>query len=85
MINSNKIKGRMVEMCITQKDIANELNIAPPTVSQKLNNVRPMDLSEAEKLSKLLRIKPEEFANYFFYHDVAQCNQYFTRENEESK
>lgn len=36
MINSNKIKGRMVEMGITQKDVARTLNIAPSTVSQKI-------------------------------------------------
>ena len=53
MINSNKIKGRMVELGITQKDVAITLNIAPPTVSQKINNVRPMDLDEAEALAKM--------------------------------
>ena len=61
MINSNKIKGRMVEMGITQKDVARTLNIAPPTVSQKINNVRPMDLNEAEILAKMLQIRPDEF------------------------
>lgn len=57
MINTNKIKGRMAESQITQKDIANSLGLAQPTVNQKINNVRPMDLNEAEKLSDLLHTK----------------------------
>lgn len=67
MINTNKIKGRMAELQMTQKDIANSLGLAQPTVNQKINNIRPMDLDEAEKLSNLLNIKPEDFAVYFFY------------------
>ncbi len=71
MINSNKIKGRMVELGITQKDVAKALNIAPPTVSQKINNVRPMDLNEAEELARILKILPSDFAEYFFSGSVA--------------
>lgn len=67
MINTSKIKGRMAEMQITQKDVAKALELAQPTVNQKINNIRPMDLNEAEKLSDLLNIKPEDFAIYFFY------------------
>lgn len=57
----------MAELQITQKDVANSLGLAQPTVNQKINNIRPMDLNEAEKLSDLLEIKPEDFAIYFFY------------------
>ncbi len=66
MINTSKIKGRMVEKGITQKQMAEILGIAPPTVCQKLNNIRPMDLSEAEKLMNILDIRPDEFGIYFF-------------------
>ncbi|MCM1387840.1 MAG: helix-turn-helix domain-containing protein [Bacillus sp. (in: Bacteria)] len=69
MINTNKIKGRMAELQITQKDVAHSLGLAQPTVNQKINNIRPMDLNEAEKLSKLLKIEPEDFAIYFFYRE----------------
>lgn len=67
MINSNKIKGRMKELEITQADVAKALNIAPPTANQKINNVRPFDLEEAEKLANLLAIESGEFGKYFFY------------------
>ena len=43
MINTNKIKGRMAELQITQKDVANSLGLAQPTINQKINNIRPMD------------------------------------------
>ncbi len=67
MINTNKIKGRMAELQLTQKDVAQALNLAQPSVNQKINNIRPMDLTEAEKLSELLCIPSNEFATYFFY------------------
>lgn len=66
MINTNKIKGRMKELGIVQKDVANKLGIAPPTASQKINGVRPMDLDEARMLADLLRIDRAEFGTYFF-------------------
>lgn len=66
MINTNKIKGRLAELGLTQKDVSKALNIAQPTANQKINNVRPMDLNEAEKLAILLQITPAQFNEYFF-------------------
>lgn len=66
MINSNKLKGRMKELEITQADVAKHLNIAQPTANQKINNARPFDLDEVEKLCDLLHIEPYEFGDYFF-------------------
>ena len=65
MINTNKIKGRMRELAITQADVAKALNIAQPTANQKINNTRPFDLDEAEKLAQLLQINSGEFGEYF--------------------
>lgn len=77
MINTNKIKGRMAELQLTQKDVAKVLNIAQSTANQKINNIRPMDLDEAEKICDLLKIKPTEFEIYFFYKEncVVQQNK----------
>ena len=44
MVNSRKIKGRLVELGLTQKDVAEKIGVAQPTVNQKINNIRPMDL-----------------------------------------
>ena len=71
MVNTNKIKGRMKEMGKTQADVAKHLNIAQPTANQKINNIRPFDLEEAEKLAALLNIDMCEFGTYFFSNEVA--------------
>ena len=66
MVNSNKIKGRMKELEITQKDVAQALDLAQPTANQKINNIRPFSLVEAERLAELLQIEHHDFAKYFF-------------------
>ena len=66
LINTSKIKGRLAELGLTQRDVANALQIAQPTANQKINNIRPMNLDEAQKLAVLLKITPEEFRTYFF-------------------
>jgi len=66
MLNVAKIRERMKELEIGQKDVAAALGIALPTASQKLNRVRPMSLDEAEKLATLLKVEDHEFGDYFF-------------------
>lgn len=66
MVNTNKLKGLMKELNITQADVAKELDIAQPTASQKINNIRPFDLDEAEKLANMLHIEAVDFGTYFF-------------------
>lgn len=75
LINTSKIKGRLAELGLTQKDVSKALGIAQPTANQKINNNRPMDLSEAEKLGDLLKLSPNDFETYFFYTEVAQGNK----------
>lgn len=71
MINSNKLKGRIVEKGMTQKDVAKALGLAVPTVSQKINNVRSMNLYEAFKIAELLDIPDKQFREYFFKDEIA--------------
>lgn len=66
MLNTNKIKGRMRELGIVQADVAKRLELAEPTVSQKINGKRPMDLDEARALAEMLHIDNSEFGSYFF-------------------
>lgn len=67
MINTVKIKSRMVELGLNQKKLAKEMGISQAAVNQKINNIRPMSLVEAERLSVILVIKTDEYADYFFY------------------
>lgn len=71
MINSAKIKGLLKEYGLTQADVAIVLGISQPTVNQKINNLRPMHLEEAEKIAKLLHISACDFTAYFFTNWVA--------------
>lgn len=74
MVNANKLKARIVELGKVQSDVAKSLNMAQPTFSQKVNNIRPMDLNEALEIAKYLEIPVSEYAEYFFYTPVAQSN-----------
>ena len=67
MINTNKIKARLVELGYSQKDGADCIGVAQPTFSQKINNIRPMDLEEADRLANWLEIPDNEYGLYFFY------------------
>ncbi|SDY14198.1 helix-turn-helix domain-containing protein [Eubacterium barkeri] len=68
MLNTKKIKGRMVELGMTQKDLATEMSLAIPTVNQKINGIRPMSLDEAEVVATVLKIDSRKFGEYFFSH-----------------
>ncbi|SFR78512.1 DUF739 family protein [Anaeromicropila populeti] len=66
MVNTRKIRARIVELGLTYEMISGEMKIAKPTISQKINNVRPMRLDEAQKLVQILQIDKKEYAEYFF-------------------
>ena len=67
MLNTKKLKGRITECGLTQRDVAKALGIATATASQKINGIRPLYLEEAEKLMDLLQIDSKNFSSYFFY------------------
>ena len=71
MVNSKKLKDRAKQLGLRQKDIAAALGLRHSSVNQKINNVRPMMLDEAEILASVLKIDDGEFAAYFFSREVA--------------
>lgn len=71
MVNSRKIRGRMVELGVTQKKLAEIIGRSQTTVSQKLSGVRPMWLDEAESIAEALSIPNSEFGCYFFNSEIA--------------
>lgn len=56
----------MREMHLTQADVARYIGVRPPTINQKINNIRPINIDEAEKMCDLLKIDCGEFRSYFF-------------------
>lgn len=73
MLNTNKVKGRMAELGLTQKDIAskNVWDCALPTVSQKINGLRPITLDEADALADILHLSNDEYKEIFFTKKIA--------------
>ena len=71
MINSQAIKARMKELGVTQKDLAERLGVAKPTVSQKINGVRPLYLDEAEIIAEAISLTAAEFSQIFFAKEIA--------------
>lgn len=66
MPNADALRKKMKECGITQGDLAKYLGIATPTMSQKINNIRPFTLDEAEKVASALHIADSDFGSYFF-------------------
>lgn len=66
MPNTDAIKARMKELGLTQAELASAVNIATPTMCQKINNIRPFTLEEAEKVAKRLEVSDNDFGHYFF-------------------
>lgn len=68
MIQTNKIKGRMTELEITQKAAAAELGIDESTFNRKLNSRHGsvFSLQEVVQLADLLELSMEQKADYFF-------------------
>lgn len=58
----------MCELGLVQKDLTKKeiWNCSEPTVSQKLNCVRPITLDEANSLGKALCLTEEEYYKFFF-------------------
>lgn len=67
MINANLIRARIVELGMTQAQVAAQMKMSPKTFSIKMNNGK-FGLDEADRMIEILRIeKPER---YFFPKEV---------------
>jgi transcriptional regulator with XRE-family HTH domain len=66
MINTNKLKGRMREMGVTQKDLAAIIGNDQATVNRKINDVTGYFL-KARDLEKIIEVlKIDDIREYFF-------------------
>lgn len=66
LINARKLKARMVELGITQSNIAKNMGVDPTTLYLKLNNQRRIYVDEVGKLCKILKIgTPSDLHEYF--------------------
>ena len=79
MVNSDKLKGIMREKRMTQADAAKLLGLSECSVNQKINNVRPFFLDEAEKLANALEIDSGGFGVYFLLRKLQNATSNFQR------
>ena len=56
----------MVQLGISNSEVASALDLSVPVTVKKLNNICILNLREAEKLAELLQISDEAFSEYFF-------------------
>lgn len=66
MVNSLKVKGRIVEQGTTISKLAAEMGLSAYSLGQKIGGKSIMTLDEADKLQNLLNIPDCEFKSYFF-------------------
>lgn len=64
MINIAKLRQRMSELRLTEKQIADKTRVSGCIL--KLQGIIPFTLAEAEKVADVLRISDSEFGEYFF-------------------
>lgn len=69
--NFNKLKGKIREIFGTQNEFAEAMNMAPNTLSSKLNNATDFSSNEISKAVELLKISSSSDAwNIFFTKEV---------------
>lgn len=68
MINSAKLRGRIVEKEKTIGFLATKIPCSPYTLGKKISNETPMTIEEALILIEELEINETEIPDYFFYN-----------------
>lgn len=70
MVNTAKLKGRIVEKGKTIQSIALKVHCSPYTLGQKIANETPIKLDEVMVLCDELEIKEKEFAEFFLQNKL---------------
>lgn len=70
MINTFKLKGRMIEKKKTTQYLAGKAGITGYTLGQQILNKKPMNLETAYILSEELDINDNEFADFFLQNEL---------------
>jgi lambda repressor-like predicted transcriptional regulator len=61
----NTLKGRIREMGMTYRSLSAEIGIGTNTLCDKINGYQGFTIPEAEQISKILDIAPNEIARFF--------------------
>ena len=66
LFNYSKLRGRITEVCGSQKAFAKALNISDSTLTSKMKNYTYFTQREILQAIEILRIPNEEVSIYFF-------------------
>ena len=66
MVNTNKLRGRIMEQGLTIGSLASMIGISPSTLGRKIKNQADMTLGEVEAIRSILKIPPDRVMEYFF-------------------
>ena len=72
-MNINKLKGKMVEVGMTQEKLAINLGISVQSLNAKLNSRSCLTIEEAKKITDILHI--ENPIEIFFNHKVPKMQR----------
>lgn len=84
MVNSLKIKARIMELGLSQEDVANYVGVDYSTLNLKINNNRRFYVDEVAKLCEILKINTSTQLREYFGLDfliLADSREKATVEN----
>ena len=64
--NTDKLRGRIIEICGNQEEFARRIGRDRSTVNLKLNGVRDFTQPEIATICEVLSIREDEIKAYFF-------------------
>lgn len=65
MINTQKVKIRMIELDLTNEDMRKALGLSSSGWSNKLNGLREITISELFILQNVLKLNDEQLKDFF--------------------
>lgn len=75
MINSNKLKAKILEAGMTQGGLAEQIGLDSSSFSLKAAGKRNFTVQEVEKIATVLRIPTNELASIFFADYLAKLQE----------
>lgn len=69
-MNVKKLKGRIVEVCGSQRAFADKIGVSEQTITNKITGKSQFDLDDVLTWCKALGITRDEIADYFFANEL---------------
>lgn len=67
MVNTRKLRGKIIEKGFTYAAISDLLGISSCTFGKKMRNISEMTIAEAEQIISILNIPAHDALEYFFW------------------